>query len=404
MLSVYARDLGAMAQTAEKFNAAASKAAAKTAAPATPAPTTTTPAKSGGAPTAPTAPTPAPAEVTMTQRILAMAAAVEEATKLAEAEEKKRADVKSTPEKEKADTKSVSVGDSVLNALKSAVAAVLPSKDTKTQSPADIKAGNEYVAALEPFRFDEVEKFAAHHFQSSGDSSGGSAWVRHLATEYADLSKSLPITSDSSVFMRVHESKMGLAQMMIIPASDTPYAGGCFLFDVTFPSSYPDTAPKVNLQTTGGGSHRFNPNLYNCGKVCLSILGTWGGQSGESWIAKTSTFLQVAVSIQSLVFCPLPYFNEPGYESNMGTPSGTASSDAYSADQQQATVKFAMIEMLKNPPLNFEAVVKNHFFLRQKSILAIVEKWAEKNERVKSQLPALRDELAKLKAVIPPKA
>ena len=25
----------------------------------------------------------------------------------------------------------------------------------------------------------------------------------------------------------------------------------------------------VNLQTTGNGSVRFNPNLYNCGKVCV---------------------------------------------------------------------------------------------------------------------------------------
>ena len=30
---------------------------------------------------------------------------------------------------------------------------------------------------------------------------------------------------------------------------------------------------QVNFQTTGGGSVRFNPNLYNCGKVCLSLLG-----------------------------------------------------------------------------------------------------------------------------------
>jgi len=28
----------------------------------------------------------------------------------------------------------------------------------------------------------------------------------------------------------------------------------------------------------GGGSVRFNPNLYASGKVCLSILGTWSGE------------------------------------------------------------------------------------------------------------------------------
>ena len=43
---------------------------------------------------------------------------------------------------------------------------------------------------------------------------------------------------------------------------------------------------------------RFNPNLYNCGKVCLSLLGTW---SGPGWDPKASTLLQVLVSIQSLI-------------------------------------------------------------------------------------------------------
>ena len=51
--------------------------------------------------------------------------------------------------------------------------------------------------------------------------------------------------------------------------------------------------PQVNLQTTGRGSVRFNPNLYNCGKVCLSLLGTWPGQKEEMWNEKASTFLQV---------------------------------------------------------------------------------------------------------------
>lgn len=102
-----------------------------------------------------------------------------------------------------------------------------------------------------------------------------------------------------------------------------------------FPNTYPNTPPLVNLQTTGGGSVRsvpaamrvralarcahlsltffshssrclfffhfclsFNPNLYNCGKVCLSLLGTWSGAAGENWSASTSTFLQVLVSDQ----------------------------------------------------------------------------------------------------------
>ena len=41
-----------------------------------------------------------------------------------------------------------------------------------------------------------------------------------------------------------------------------------------------------------------NLNLINvvdsCGKVCLSLLGTWEGQQGEQWNDTTSTILQVS--------------------------------------------------------------------------------------------------------------
>jgi hypothetical protein len=84
------------------------------------------------------------------------------------------------------------------------------------------------------------------------------------------------------------------------------------LFDIYCHSNYPNNSPYVNLQTTGYGAVRFNPNLYNCGKVCLSLLGTWSGGQNETWDPKSSTLLQVLVSIQSLIFVPEPYFNEPG--------------------------------------------------------------------------------------------
>lgn len=49
--------------------------------------------------------------------------------------------------------------------------------------------------------------------------------------------------------------------------SDTPYANGCFEFDVYFPQNYPDSPMYINFETTGHHSIRFNPNLYNDGKV-----------------------------------------------------------------------------------------------------------------------------------------
>lgn len=80
---------------------------------------------------------------------------------------------------------------------------------------------------------------------------------------------------------------------MITGPSDTPYANGCFILDVYFPAEYPALPMLINLETTGRHSVRFNPNLYNDGKVCLSVLNTWHGRPEEKWNAHTSSFLQV---------------------------------------------------------------------------------------------------------------
>ena len=87
--------------------------------------------------------------------------------------------------------------------------------------------------------------------------------------------------------------------------TDTPYTGGVYEFDILFPvkpPGYPSIPPKVKFRTTGAGSVRFNPNLYNDGKVCLSLLGTWDGAPGEQWSKETSTIIQVRVTPVSLSF------------------------------------------------------------------------------------------------------
>lgn len=82
-----------------------------------------------------------------------------------------------------------------------------------------------------------------------------------------------------------------MLKALIFGAEDTPYAHGAFEFDIFFENNYPSQPPKVNLTTTGQGNVRFNPNLYACGKVCLSLLGTWRGNASENWDPKMSTLL-----------------------------------------------------------------------------------------------------------------
>jgi len=187
---------------------------------------------------------------------------------------------------------------------------------------------------------------------------------------------------------------------LITGPQNTPYDSGCFCFDIYIPLDYPKVPPKVNLITTGNGSVRFNPNLYNNGKVCLSLLGTWrGGASGsENW-QSTSTIYQVLVSIQSLILgSEYPYFNEPGVESTWGTEEGERQKRIHPNGGYEslrlATIRHAMIGMLVAPPMGFEKTVRSHFLLKKQTILTTVNSWL--NEAKSSDSDGYYEELAKL--------
>lgn len=107
----------------------------------------------------------------------------------------------------------------------------------------------------------------------------------------------LPVDAEGAIFCRALESDLSRLRVLLTGPLESPYAAGCFLFDVEL-DDYPNKPPKVKLLTTGGGKVRFNPNLYNDGKVCLSLLGTW---SGPGWQPRKSTLLQALVSIQGLI-------------------------------------------------------------------------------------------------------
>jgi len=149
----------------------------------------------------------------------------------------------------------------------------------------------------------------------------------------------------------------------------------------------------VNLCTTGNGTVRFNPNLYNDGKVCLSLLGTW---SGPSWNPKSSTLLQVLVSIQSLILVNDPFFNEPGFQNMEGTSNGQAKSMAYNKTIQTANLTFAMINTLKFPSPIFADIIHEHFRLKATDIIDTVTSWSHHNHNVKIQVPELRQLLLNL--------
>ena len=195
-----------------------------------------------------------------------------------------------------------------------------------------------YVKVMEQLQFGSYEMIVSsedtlnnfvftvsYHYESLIRTAGNQTRptrVKRLAQEAVTLSNSLPLSYSSTVFVRTDADRLDVMKVLITGPADTPYSNGCFEFDVYFPLDYPKIPMLINLETTGFHTVRFNPNLYNDGKVCLSVLNTWHGRPEEKWNQKTSSFLQVLVSIQSLILVSDPYFNEPGYERSRGTPHG----------------------------------------------------------------------------------
>jgi len=211
--------------------------------------------------------------------------------------------------------------------------------------------------------------------------------AKRIIREFSSLQKSLPFNYDSSIFFKYDETNMNKVKFMIIGPKDTPYQDGCYIFDMLLPSTYPLKCPSVNFLTTGRGSVRFNPNLYNQGKVCLSLLGTW---QGESW-NENSTILQVLVSIQSLIFIDHPYFNEPSYQKSFGTPSGMAASEKYNQEVKLNNIRWAMIDNIVNPPEEFKEIIKIHFSIKKNEIIKLVETWGQKNSTLLPQINKLKN-------------
>jgi ubiquitin-conjugating enzyme E2 Z len=129
--------------------------------------------------------------------------------------------------------------------------------------------------------------------------------IKRIISDIIEFKKNPPI----GIFIDVDKLDVTNMKALIIGPKATPYEDGYFFFSIKFPNNYPDSPPKVLLKTIDG-KIRLNPNLYSCGKVCLSILGTWSGPKWTSALTLTSVLL----SIQTLMN-EVPIRNEPGYES-----------------------------------------------------------------------------------------
>ncbi|KAI0832769.1 hypothetical protein BC628DRAFT_1415018 [Trametes gibbosa] len=150
-------------------------------------------------------------------------------------------------------------------------------------------------------------------------------FMARMSKEYKALQSSLP----DSIIVRAYEDRTDLLRSLIIGPENTPYEDAPFVIDWMLDANFPQTPPIAHFLSWTNGNGRVNPNLYEEGKVCLSILGTWAGDKSESWSASRSSLLQALVSIQGLVLVKEPWFCEPAYEKLRGTEDGIVNSRLY---------------------------------------------------------------------------
>jgi len=185
--------------------------------------------------------------------------------------------------------------------------------------------------------------------------------LKRLLKDVAEIIKN-PLT-DEGIYYVHDETNMFKGYAMIIGPEDTPYEGGYYFFKFEFSNEYPFKPPKV-IYCTNDGRTRFNPNLYKSGKVCVSILNTW---KGETWTS--------CQNIRSVLLTLVTLLNENPLTNEPGFPPSNKYCAPYKRQIEYMNFKIAIMRTLQFgensiPPefIGFQSIIVNHFKKNKESI------------------------------------
>ena len=182
-----------------------------------------------------------------------------------------------------------------------------------------------------------------------------------------------PLTENGIYYMH-DDTDILKGYALIMGPSDTPYFAGNYFFEIHYPANYPHSPPHV-VYCTNGDNIRFNPNLYKCGKVCVSILNTW---RGEQWTS-CQTISTLLLTLCTLL-CENPLLNEPGIT--------TAHPDFanYTKIIEYKNIEIAILKMINKVPGvypekfdSFYSIVRENFLKNKDTVLKCLEDKAREN-------------------------
>jgi ubiquitin-conjugating enzyme E2 Z len=176
-----------------------------------------------------------------------------------------------------------------------------------------------------------------------------------------------PLTENGIYYIH-DDTDMMKGYALIIGPSDTPYFGGNYFFEFNYPGDYPHSPPKVKYWTNGNNV-RFNPNLYTCGKVCVSLLNTWRGDQWTSCQSISTVLLTLCT-----LLCKDPLLNEPGVN------KGHHDMISYDEIIQYSNIDIAVCDIIEKKngvfmPFfeNFYPFVKENFLKNYDKLLEFTE-------------------------------
>ena len=186
-----------------------------------------------------------------------------------------------------------------------------------------------------------------------------------------------PLTEQGIYYIH-DDSDLLKGYAMIVGPKDTPYFGGNYFFQLNYPTDYPHSPPKVKY-CTNGYNIRMNPNLYICGKVCVSLLNTW---RGEQWTS-CQTISTILLTLCTLL-CKDPLLNEPGVS------HGHKDMQFYNEIIEYSNLQTAVCDILSRKediylPFfeNFRSFINENFI---KNVDTLIEFASRKNTDLKQQI------------------
>jgi len=186
-----------------------------------------------------------------------------------------------------------------------------------------------------------------------------------------------PLT-DNGIYYVHDDTDMLKGYALIVGPSDTPYFGGYYFFELFYPLDYPHSPPKVKYGTNGNNI-RFNPNLYVCGKVCVSLLNTW---KGEQWTS-CQTISTILLTLCTLL-CQDPLLNEPGVNKTHPDLKN------YNEIIQFSNIDIAICDIVSKKPGVFLPFFEHFYpFIREnftKNYSKLIEFSVQKNNDLKNQV------------------